>query len=176
MELANAAGKIILFYNWKHIDENIGGGVNVYQKNLALAMVNEGYDVYYLNAGLSYDKAGDVRLVEYENSLDKRIKCYEIINSPVLAPVMQSPKNIQQYLNDQSVKLLVKKLILQIGNISVVHFNNLEGLPVSVLSLKEEFPEIKFVYSLHNYFPLCSRVDLWRYDNKGGATVQNILI
>ena len=169
MELANAAGKRILFYNWTHIDEKIGGGVNVYQKNLALAMVNEGYDVYYLNAGLSYDKAGDVRLVEYENSLDKRIKCYEIINSPVLAPVMQSPKNIQQYLNDQSVKLLVKKLILQIGNISVVHFNNLEGLPVSVLSLKEEFPEIKFVYSLHNYFPLCNRVDLWKHDNKGGC-------
>lgn len=48
MELANAAGKRILFYNWTHIDENIGGGVNVYQKNLALAMVNEGYDWSYV--------------------------------------------------------------------------------------------------------------------------------
>ena len=91
MELANAAGKRILFYNWTHIDENIGGGVNVYQKNLALAMVNEGYDVYYLNAGLSYDKAGDVRLVEYENSLDKRIKCYEIINTDLFSVIQVCP-------------------------------------------------------------------------------------
>lgn len=169
MERLNAISKKILFYNWTHIDENIGGGVNVYQKNLAIAMINKGYDVYYLNAGLSYDSSGSVKLTKYENSLDKRIKCYEIVNSPVLAPVQQSPKNIEHYLSDKSVKQLVKDLLLEIGNISVVHFNNLEGLPISVLSLKEELPEIKFVYSLHNYFPLCSRVDLWKNDKKDGC-------
>lgn len=54
----------ILYYNWIHISGKLqGGGVQVYQKNLALAMSELGHDIYYLNSGLTYVKGGgtDVR-------------------------------------------------------------------------------------------------------------------
>lgn len=46
------------------------------------------------------------------------------------------------------------------GGFDVIHLNNIEGLSLSCLEIKKYFPNTKFIYSLHNYFPFCSRVDL----------------
>ena len=152
----------ILFYNWTHIDENIGGGVNVYQKQLALNLLEKGHEIYYLNSGLTYDKSAELKLVRYHNKLNEKLISYEVINSPVLAPVQQDVANIKTYLEDSSLADLLADFIRKIQP-DVIHFNNIEGLSLAVIKLKQEFSEIRFVYSLHNYFPLCSRVDLWKH-------------
>lgn len=148
----------ILYYNWTHLDEqNLGGGVRIYQKNLADSMCEMNHEIYYLNSGFTYNGGGT-----YIEQLDNvyNIRCYEIINSPVLAPVQQSGKNIDCYLNDKSLKEILINFIKENGPFDIIHFNNLEGLSLSCLELKEEFPNTKLIYSLHNYFPFCSRVDL----------------
>ena len=67
------------------------------------------------------------------------------------------------------------------GPFDVVHFNNLEGLPVTVLGLKARFPDTRVVLSLHNYYPVCPQVNLWRQerahctDFEGGAACETCL-
>ena len=41
------------------------------------------------------------------------------------------------------------------GEFQVIHFNNMEGLSLDVFDLKEEYPNTKFIFSLHNYVPIC---------------------
>lgn len=156
----------VLFYNWDHIDGSEGGGVSVYLRNLlSYLLKNTNYKILYLNSGLTYTNDKKIRLIEITNSIDKRIKTYEILNSPVLAPVKQSIRNIQMYLEDQSMVGIIYDFIRD-QKVDVIHFNNLEGLPLSILALKKNFPNTKFIYSVHNYFPICSRTNLWQGELK----------
>ena len=152
----------ILLYNWDKIDGRQGGGVLKYNKYLAESLTLRGHEVTCLSSGLLYDFTNELTLKEYRHSLNPAIKAFAIINSPVVAPASQSGKNLEYYLNDKSLYELVKSFIIKSGGFDVIHFNNLEGLSLKVLALKKEFPNTKFIYSLHNYFPLCTNVYLWR--------------
>ena len=153
----------ILYYNWDHIDGNIGGGVTVYQKNLVKYLLNGDDEIYFLNSGYSYD-GENLKIKSITNSISNQIKTFEIINSPVIAPVQQSIKNIRYYLEDETLYNLLKDFLFE-NNFDVIHFNNLEGLSLKVLELKKFFPQTKFIYSLHNYFPICTMVTLWNGKN-----------
>ncbi len=153
----------ILFYNWDRIDGKVGGGVTVYQKNLVNYLLGGDDDLFFLNSGFSYD-GGSLKLISIHNSISDKIKTFEIINSPVLAPVQQSIKNVRFYLEDDTLFEPVKNFLAE-NNFDVIHFNNLEGLSLKILELKKYFPKTKFIYSLHNYFPICTTVTLWNGKN-----------
>lgn len=154
----------ILYYNWDHIDGNMGGGVTVYQKNLISHIVlSENDDVFFINSGLTYD-SGRLRIEKTDNSFGEKVNSFEIINSPVIAPVQQSAENIKNYLEDVSLFAIFDDFLKKNGPFDVIHFNNIEGLSLKVLSLKEIYPNTKFIYSVHNYFCVCSRVNLWKND------------
>lgn len=157
----------ILIYNWARLDEtNICGGVSVYTRNLVSSLLKEtGYDIYFLNSGFSYTICGKLKIKKSQNVFGKNVCSYEIFNSPVIAPVQQSIKNTKEYLQDQSLYNLIKEWINSIGPFDVIHFQNLEGLSLNVLRLKNDFPNTKFIYSIHNYFPLCTAVNLWNIDH-----------
>ncbi|MGN9125063.1 glycosyltransferase family 4 protein [Oliverpabstia intestinalis] len=157
--------KKILYYNWTPLDSPDGGGVAVYQRNLINSL--GGYDVTYLNSGYTYTFDKKLRLIEKTYPDYPDIKAFEVVNSPVLAPVQQSIKNIDIYLHDESLYKLIRNFIISQGGFDVIHFNNLEGLSLKVLSLKKDFPDTAFIYSVHNYFPVCSRVNLWKDEAQG---------
>ena len=159
----------ILYYNWDRIDGHAGGGVTVYQKNLLAEMSKmDNVELYFMNAGFLYDNKG-LRILKTQNSFGERVQSYEIVNSRVLAPVQQSGKNLSIYLSDTKVMDIFREFVNAHGPFDVIHFNNLEGLSLKVLRLKKEFTETKFVYSVHNYFPVCSRVNLWKDEKTGQA-------
>ena len=58
---------------------------------------------------------------------------------------------------------------MKCGGFDIVHFQNFEGLSLSVLELKEEYPETRFIYSLHNYYLFCPQVMLWKGDKESCA-------
>lgn len=62
--------------------------------------------------------------------------------------------------------MAIDNFIQEIGDLDVIHFNNLEGVSAKILELKQKYPKIKFVYSLHNYFPFCPQVNLWYHDEE----------
>ena len=155
----------VLYYNWVDYldDENRGGGVSVYQRNLMrrLAERPEAEDVF-LCSGISHDLPGGPPRWEQVRHGPKtdRARRYEIVNSAVLAPAHHSFGNPAQ-LSDPATEAAFFDFIEKTGPYDVVHFNNLEGLPAGVLALKARWPETRIILSLHNYYPICPQVNLW---------------
>lgn len=159
--------KKILFYYWDPIDGPAGGGVTAYLKELfPLLLKREEFEIYYLSSGRKYDNTDAIYIREIKNIYSPTIKSYEVVNCPVLGPGKQSIKNIRIYLEDVKVKAVLKKFIDDIGGFDIIHFHSLEGLPLKTLELKVEYPNIKFLYSFHNYYPLCNQVNLWKNNCK----------
>lgn len=81
------------------------------------------------------------------------------------------------YLNDERLKNTIRGFLTKIGGVDVIHFQSFEGLTLKILELKQEFPHIKFIVSVHNYQYFCPQANLWKNDSiscddfHGGMTV-----
>lgn len=153
----------ILYYNWVQFDdeEKRGGGVTVYLKNLIGGM-KDVTDVYFLSSGMSYTIGSRTRIRRTKNCFGNKCKSFEIVNSPILAPAINAYKTIDTYLNDETLLELLVEFMKKEGPFDVVHFNNIEGLSINVLKVKEFFPQTRIFFSLHNYYPVCPQVNLWQ--------------
>ncbi len=154
----------VLYYNWVDYldDEARGGGVSIYQANLADAIAKRGdISASFLSAGLSYDlRAGASRWEAVRHGRKLSPRRFEIVNSGVMAPSHHSLGSSAQ-LSHPATRACFASFLRVHGPFDIVHFNTLEGLPADVLSLREQFPETRFVLSLHNYYPFCPQVNLW---------------
>lgn len=148
----------ILLYNWASIYSNLGGGVNVYIKNIIPQLIQKGHDVYFLSSGVTYTRDKKMRITQQPDW--NGCHCFEIINSPVVAPAHSMFNHIDQTITNIDIKSLVHNF-LRTHNFDIIHFNNIEGLSIDILDLKKENPETKFIYSFHNYNCVCPQVNLW---------------
>jgi len=153
----------IALFNWAPIygDFAEGGGVSIYLKNIAYALMEQGHDVTVLTSGFFYDLARrDVYLrcnpQEYTN-----IKFIDIMNSRVIAPAFVMFHNVERVLSDDETKNALRMFLTDYGPFDVFHIQNIEGIPYSSLELKNEFPATKFILSNHNYHSICPQVNLW---------------
>jgi glycosyltransferase involved in cell wall biosynthesis len=153
----------ILYYNWiDYLDDldKRGGGVTVYQKNLidSLASQND-MDIYFLSSGTEYglfSKQPYVRELKPYRSTRR----FELVNSELPAPGhlgFDNPASIRGSLTEHAFAMFLREH----GPFDVVHFNNLEGIPVKILELKLRHPGTRFILSLHNYYSVCPQVNLW---------------
>ena len=154
----------ILHYYWTQFDdlEKPGGGVRVYLNNI-VGIQKEKHEICTLNSGVDYDLSGKC-YIKYIKDNDG-IKQYSVINSPMIAPSKCSFNNQEIYLNDKELAVAIKEFLKNQKPFDVIHFHSLEGLTLEVFSLKEIFPDTKFVLSLHNYYPFCPQVNLWYKDS-----------
>lgn len=156
----------ILYYNWVPFDEELrGGGVTVYTRNLINSILNLYPDdeVYFLCAGCYYDtEDNSIRYEQIKLKYESKCKAYAIINSPVFAPAYLSFFHMEKMMSDKTLKPVFVSFLKEKGPFDVVHFQNFEGLSIDCLQLKKEFTHTRFVYSIHNYFAFCPRVDLWK--------------
>lgn len=155
----------VLFYNWiDYLDaENRGGGVSIYQKNvIAELQYRSDVEVSFVSAGISYDIPGKPPRWERlrHGKHTNRQRHFEIVNSGVLAPAHHCFGDRAQ-MEHVATQEAFFDFLEQTGPYDVVHFNNFEGLPASVLSLKARWPRTKVIFSLHNYYPFCPQVNFW---------------
>jgi len=183
----------ILLYNWiQDFDpEKRGGGVRIYQGNLIGELIKRGeYEVYTLYSGVGYSFFRDKPFIKKirlksklmpEKAFFSKIFSYEIINSDVLAPAhfcFGDTENLFEYNDTFNI---FNEFLEKHGPFDVIHFNNLEGLPFSVLELKNNYPKTKFIFSAHNYYAVCPQVNLWRnetehcYDYKDGILCETCI-
>lgn len=159
----------VLYYNWVPFDddENRGGGVSVYQKNLIEALVDHGIRVDFLSGGLFYSiESSKPEIRRTENAYDPDCRSFQLINSPVMSPG-HSAFGWNDRLFEKGPALDVFHAFLrEQGPYDIVHFNNVEGIPFTFLELKDEFPQTLVVFSHHNYFPVCPQVNLWSHEQK----------
>lgn len=164
--------KKILIYNWLPFDEKEGkgGGVSVYTKNLIRSLIDQkDWQVYFLSSGRAYDVIHRGVFIEpTKNVFGKSCKSFQLVNSPVLSPAHLSFVKPQIYCRDVTLKRVLRRFCLETGGFDVIHFQNLEGLSLSVLELKKDFPKTKFIFSMHNYYVFCPQVMLWR-DNSANC-------
>lgn len=152
--------KKILIYNWVPFDNTngVGGGVTVYCRNLIRTIIKNrpDVDVYFLSSGWAYDiSKKECFIRKVSNIFGERCKSFEIVNSPVPAPQDMLFGNPEVAFESQMLKETIKKFIVKYGEFQAIHFNNMEGLSLDVFELKKEFPDTKFIFSLHNYVPIC---------------------
>ena len=151
----------ILIYNWLPYDNpwHWGGGVTVYCKNLVDTIIKK-YpfaQIYFLSSGFAYSAAKLETFVRRIGSIyGDRCKQYEIVNSPVPAAQDKLFVNPLVALESSVLKETFRKFVKENGPFTAIHFNNIEGLSLDVLDLKKEFLETKFIYSMHNYVPICA--------------------
>lgn len=152
----------ILYYNWIQFDnkDNIGGGVNIYQRNVIEYLINNtNYEVYFLSSGWKYNPFRFAPYIKQtDNIFKEKCKTFEIINSSIIAPAFWAHKNLKKYNIDEESYLLLKDFIQKYGPFDVIHFNNLEGVSINILKIKELYPKTKIIYSVHNYQIICPLV------------------
>ena len=154
----------ILIYNWVQFDDEKrrGGGVTVYLADLVTQLcTSTDWNCFFLSSGLEYTFDGKLRIEQTSNLLGGKVKSFRIVNSPIHAPASVQFSKIESYYTDTSLYELVDSFLEQNGPFDVIHFHNLEGISLSVLRLKEKYPETKLIYSIHNYFAFCPQVNLW---------------
>ncbi|MFD0859914.1 glycosyltransferase [Roseovarius aquimarinus] len=160
----------VLYYNWvDYLDpEGRGGGVTLYQANLMRALgETRGVEAVFLSAGVSHDlrrRAPRWERVRHGPDTD-RGRRFEIVNSGVLAPAHHSFGDAAQ-LSHPATRDVFFDFIERNGPFDVVHFNNLEGLPADALALRERWPQMRVVLSLHNYYAFCPQVNLWHNERR----------
>ena len=150
----------ILIYNWLPYDNpwKWGGGVTVYCQNIMNELLkhNPEVEIYFLSSGFAYDATkAETYIRKVSFSDEDKIHQMEIVNSPVPAEQRWLYVNPLVALENSSLKNVFGDYMETYGPFDAVHFNNIEGLSLDVLDLKERFPETRFVYSIHNYVPLC---------------------
>lgn len=155
----------VLYVNWvDYLDgDRRGGGVTLYQRNLMETRLGE--DATFIASGTSYDlRPNGPRLERIRHgSKTDRARRFEIVNSGVMAPSHFSFGDEAQ-LDHAATRDLFFDFLQAQGPFDIVHFNNLEGLPADVLTLRDRFPETMVILTLHNYYPFCPQVNLWHQE------------
>lgn len=150
----------ILIYNWLPYDNpwHWGGGVTVYCKNLIDTIIKK-YpfaQIYFLSSGFAYSAERlDTFIRKIPSAYKEHCRQYEIVNSPVPAAQDKLFVNPLVALQNEKLKETFKQFMQENGPFAAIHFNNIEGISLDVLDLKQDFPQTRFVYSMHNYVPIC---------------------
>ncbi len=173
-EKCDSKRKKILLYNWVQFDQPDGGGVTVYLDNIINKMKdNPDIDLYFISSGTHYNMfCKKLKIKKTKNKYGKRVNSYTIYNSPVMFAYNQFSR-VDIYNEDQKIGKIFEQFIEEHGTFDVIHFNNLEGLSLSVLKLKEKYPDTLFIYSMHNYFPICPNVYLWCHNKENCLDYHN---
>lgn len=157
----------LLLYNWVQFDQNDGGGVTVYLNNIINKLAEKkDVEVYFLSSGVKYNLLSNkIKIKKTKNKLGENIKSFTIYNSPTMFAINQFSRP-DIYNNDKELAKVIDKFIEEHNGFDVIHFNNLEGLSAEVLKLKEKYKNTKFIYSMHNYYPVCPNVYLWKHNKE----------
>lgn len=160
----------ILYYNWVQFDneKNQGGGVNVYQRNLIGSLThNTNNEIYFLSSGWKYNPLKTKTYIQETSNIFKdKCRSFEIINSSIMAPAFAMFMNPRKFIDDMDTYEIFDEFISKYGPFDVIHFNNIEGISVNVLKLKEKYPSTKFIVSIHNYQPICPLNQYFQNHNK----------
>ncbi|WP_051294411.1 glycosyltransferase [Gemmobacter nectariphilus] len=153
----------VLFVNWVDWADALGrgGGVAVYQRNLARALHGSGVQAVWLSSGLAHDLRGGAPRWQ---ALGRRPGHYTIANSAVLAPGQLAWGSPAQ-LSDPATEAAFADFLAATGPYDAVQFDNIEGLPAGVLAVARA-TGARVVVALHNYYPFCPQVNLWHRERE----------
>lgn len=101
----------------------------------------------------------------------KGIKMFEVVNSPLFHAGYLGTLNPYMDLKE-SVSEKYFREVLDDFKPDIIHIQELAGLPSSLVDIIKEY-SIPMVMTLHNYYLLCPKVNLFKFDNKN--CVENLV-
>lgn len=175
----------VILVNWARIWDGagIGGGVNGYAQALALELVDQGHEVYWICSGQTHIGGQPLHARRHPDWLGVRV--VEIINSPVMSPSIVQFKGPDAEASSPELESLFARMIEWIEP-AVVHFHNIEGLSAGCVAVARAAGGTRggspaVVYSLHNYHTICPQVYLLRghrtlcTDARGGLACEGCI-
>lgn len=130
------------------------GGLVRYAADLMSVQADMGHKVFALYpGGMSIPRSCHIRLDEYI----KKICVFEIVN-PMPVPLLYGVKEVNDFINGKGVDVDSLERMLDYVNPDVFHIHTLMGLPLEYLKVVKR-RDIKTVYTSHDYFGLCPRVN-----------------
>ncbi len=137
-----------------------GSGYNLNASELARGLVLSGHAVRYLASGMNYRlgwlgaRRPSIRRREQWGGVD----CFELLNSPNLAPAAMNFSNMRTEIAEPRSTTLVLEWLREVGA-EVVHVHSQEGYGLDLIPAIEA-SGIPVVATLHNYWFACPQVDL----------------
>lgn len=90
------------------------------------------------------------------------------------APLGIVPSSVlKDIMEDTKCKDVFNKFVEEHGPFDVIHFQTLEGISPNVLSLKEKYPNTKFLHSIHDYGLFSPNVKFWKFGGVNCVTDNN---
>ncbi|MBN1060034.1 glycosyltransferase [Clostridium botulinum] len=135
------------------------GGLTKYSFDLMKEQAKNKDKVYLLFPGRISLLNKKTKIKYYKNEVD--IYAYEIVN-PLPVPLLNGICEPQEFM--QSCDKKIFKSFLLKNHIQIVHIHTFMGLHKELLEATKEL-EIKIVYTTHDYFGICTKVNF--IDNQG---------
>ena len=126
------------------------GGMIVYVTNLLKSLDSSKYDIYVFHNG-------ELNLLFPIMYLKKRGNIYSLVNTHYYLDFELSP------VKDVKIEYFFKKVLLEV-NPDIIHFQDLGGLPFSLIEISKELTNAKIFNTFHNYYPICPRRELMHSD------------
>lgn len=131
------------------------GGLTKYSQDLILAQKKEENEVILLFPGdinNKYPKTNIIKQKDWEG-----IDIYEIKN-PLPIPLLYGIKSPKAFINSNNIDIKDFTSFLDKVSPDIFHIHTLMGLPIEYLQIAKK-RGIKLVYTTHDYFGLCPKVN-----------------
>ncbi len=149
----------ILLLGWADLSAQAreGSGYNWNASELASGLALSGHEVFYLRSGMDYTLLPPGPYVRFQKNW-RGISCHALFNSRNVSPSYPNFHNVHR---DMSSPNDMKAVLAWCGEIKpdVIHIHSLEGLPLDLIG-ELRAGGYKVVVTPHNYWYVCSQVDL----------------
>lgn len=135
------------------------GGLTKYSCDLMEEQVRQGDNVFLLFPGVITGRNKNSNIKFYKEY--KGIQVYELIN-PLPVPLLNGITTPKEFYRGTDKKIF--KYFLEKNKIDIFHIHTFMGLYKELLDACKEL-NIKIVYTTHDYFGICTKVNF--IDNKG---------
>lgn len=135
------------------------GGLPKYSFDLMCAENKLGNDIMLLYPG-EYKLSRNTKIVT--RGVKNGVKIYEIVNPQLVSLLngVRKPKDYYRTCNKDIYSMFLKK-----NKPDVIHIHTLMGLHKEFIESAKELG-IKIIFTTHDYYPLCSKVNLIDYKNE----------
>lgn len=138
------------------------GGLTKYSQDLMVTQRQSGNEVSLLFPGSINYKFPKTNI--HFSEIWNGINVYEI-NNPLPVPLLYGIKEPDSFIDNTIVDIEDYIKFIEKVSPDIIHIHTLMGLPIEYLQIAKE-RKIKLVYTTHDYFGLCPKVNFMDWNNK----------
>ena len=134
------------------------GGLLIYVKSIVKELQKQGFNVILLFPGIQ-NKKNVSRIKQYKTINGSKV--FQIVNAQKITfSGIKKPREFIKEKKRNNYEYFFKKY-----NVRILHIHTLIGLPIELIDAAKK-SEVKVVFTTHDYFGLCPKINLYNYHNR----------